>query len=325
METFACPSCSGTLYFENLACACGQPVVWDPGARVFRDADQVTGCANRAGIDCNWAAAGSGGLCASCAMTRTRPDLSVRRNAALWAEAEAAKRWVLANLMRWGIFTARDPASPPVFDLLSELVAGGREQVMMGHADGVITINVLEADTALREKRRDQLGEPYRTLTGHFRHELAHYLFLRLEPREGFLPAFRALFGDETADYGAALEAYYASGSPPAGWQESHVSEYARAHPHEDWAETVAHALHLTDMLDSAAAMQLATPRSQVEGDAYDDPADEHTLAAALDLAIAMNHMARSMGLPDLYPFVVSAGVREKLLFVREWLPRVTG
>ncbi|QDL93919.1 hypothetical protein FDP22_18750 (plasmid) [Paroceanicella profunda] len=325
MEIFACPSCNGSLFFENLACSCGQGVVWDPGSRNFLGIENRAGCANRHEIECNWAASANGALCLSCAMTRTRPDPSVRRNAALWAEAEAAKRWVLANLMRWGIFTAQDPASPPVFDLLSELVGSGREQVMMGHADGVITINVGEADAALRERRRSQLDEPYRTMMGHFRHELAHYLFLRLEPREQFIHPFRAMFGDERADYGAALQAYYNSGQPPQGWQETHVSEYARAHPHEDWAETMAHAMHLTDLMDSAAAMQLSTPRSALNVDAYDDPATEETLGSALDLAIAMNHMARSMGLLDVYPFIVSAGVREKLLFAREWLPRVVG
>ena len=40
---------------------------------------------------------------------------------------------------------------------------------------GVITIDLAEGDDAHREALRVQLGEPYRTMLGHLRHEIGHY------------------------------------------------------------------------------------------------------------------------------------------------------
>ncbi len=51
---------------------------------------------------------------------------------------------------------------------------------MTGHAGGLITLNVAEADDPERERQRKSMGEPYRTLLGHFRHEIAHYYWDRL-------------------------------------------------------------------------------------------------------------------------------------------------
>jgi len=120
----------------------------------------------------------------------------------------------------------------------------------MGHVGGVVTISVAEADAVLRTTRKEALDEPYRTMIGHMRHEIAHMLWWRLSLREDFLTAFRETFGDEREDYPAALQRHYQNG-PPADWQTRFLSTYASSHPHEDWAETASHLLHLTDITDS--------------------------------------------------------------------------
>ncbi|MEC9434388.1 MAG: putative zinc-binding metallopeptidase [Pseudomonadota bacterium] len=321
MRLFACPACGGTVYFRNLACGCGAALAYDPDLPGFVALDAAAPCANREVIGCNWQAepGGAAGFCRSCAMTETAPDPVLPDAAEQWAEAEAAKRWVLANLARWGWFGPADPGPRPVFHLLAEETRHGPADVIMGHADGVVTINLAEADPAERVKRREDLGEPYRTLPGHFRHELAHFLHMRLIETPAFAEAFRALFGDERADYGAALERHYADG-PPADWPTRFVSAYASAHPHEDWAESTAHMLHLTDIVDSFEASGLGAPDLPPGYDAYAEPDAAALVERGCALGLALNHVNRSMGLSDIYPFVLPDPAREKLAFVHQWL-----
>lgn len=317
MQLFRCPSCGATLWFHNTACTCGQQVAFDPDAQAMM-AD-VAPCANRADIGCNWQAENDG-LCRSCAMTATVPDLREPDNLPLWQRTEEAKRWVLANVMRWGWFTRDDPGVRPVFKLLSEKTADGEAQVTMGHASGEITINVSEASDAELAQRQENMGELYRTMIGHMRHELAHFLFERLATDDGFLTGFRDRFGDERADYAAALKAHYAN---PKDKGDTFITRYATAHPHEDWAETIAHLLHLTDLLDSAAATGLALPEGPPPGyDAYAETATETLLTLAVDITLAINHVNRALDLPDLYPFVLAQPVRDKLAFAHGALRR---
>lgn len=315
MRIFTCPAGGERAYFDNTTCAGGERILFDPGrhAMVTEGAD----CRNREAIGCNWLAE-SGGLCRSCAMTRTVPDTGDPENVVLWARTEAAKRHMLANLSLWGWFTPADPGPRPVFELLSEHTTAGAARVTMGHADGLITINVTEADEAVRVRRQEELGELYRTMIGHMRHEMAHFLHLRLLEEDGFADAFRELFGDERADYGDALARHYEDPRPPG---EDHVTSYATAHPHEDWAETTAHLLHLVDMLDSVASSGLALPSGPPHGyDAYAEEDADRLVSLAVEAAIAMNHVNRALDLPDLYPFVLTPGVRRKLAFVHRWL-----
>lgn len=316
MRIYRCPACSADLYFRNLICSCGQQVALDPAADRF--VPLAAACANRELIECNWVALEPGALCASCDTTDVIPDLEAEGNTQLWADAEAAKRWVLIGLYRLGWFA---PGAPrPVFRFLAESTSTGKADVIMGHADGVVTINIAEADPVIRTRLREALDEDYRTLIGHMRHELAHFLHWVLEDTPAFISAFRALFGDETADYGAALERYYGDGAP-SDWPSRFITAYASAHPHEDWAESVAHLLHLVDILDSAAATGLALASA---GPPVPDPYLQEDSGAlipqAMEYALALNHINRSMGLPDLYPFVVNAPAREKLAFVHDWI-----
>ncbi|GGE18327.1 hypothetical protein GCM10011360_03900 [Primorskyibacter flagellatus] len=315
MQIFTCPACSAPVYFHNLACGCGAAVAFDPASQTMTTGGPF--CQNRDDIGCNWLA-GPDGLCRSCQMTETVPDLREPDNLPLWSHAEFAKRWVIASLGRWGWFTDADVGDRPVFRMLSEKTLTGDENITMGHADGTITINVSESSDPVLVKRQEELGELYRTMTGHIRHEIAHFLFLRLAADPGFVSGFRALFGDESADYGEALKAHYANPKPA---DHDHITSYATSHPHEDWAETVAHLLHLVDLADSAAASGLTLaggpgPRY----DAYADSETEQVVTRAVDISIAVNHVNRALDLPDVYPFVLPDGVRGKFAFVHRHL-----
>lgn len=316
MHVFSNPVGDGSLWFDNLTTADGTPVAYDPQARAFIPTPPF--CANRDKIGCNWIAPEQGAFCRSCAMTALAPDTSIPNAIPNWAQTEAAKRWVLDNLGRWNWFRPEDPGVRPSFNMLGE----GPTPVAMGHVDGVVTISVAEADEVLRTTRREALEEPYRTMIGHMRHEIAHMLWWRLSLRTDFLDAFRSVFGDERADYPAALQRHYGHG-PPVYWNQSHVTAYASAHPHEDWAETTAHLLHLTDITDSVVASGFSTPDLPHFGwDPYSEPNAERLILNAVSVVTAVNHVNRSMGLPDIYPFMLSENARRKLVFVHEWLRR---
>ncbi|NYS26547.1 putative zinc-binding metallopeptidase [Rhodobacteraceae bacterium 2376] len=330
MHLYACPVCNSRLFFENDHCmACGAETVFDLARNRMlpRRAPPPSGgpsdrsCANREGAGCNWSATPGQRYCPSCATTRTIPDLTLAQNRSYWRAAEAAKRWVLWGLMRLGWFGPGDAGPLPVFDMVAEETSGGPVSVVMGHASGVITLNVSEADPARLALRRTELGEPYRTVMGHVRHELAHYLHWRLVEEDArFAQAFRALFGDERADYAEALRRHYTA---PGAAGDAHISSYATAHPHEDWAETTAHVLHLLDIADSFGATGFRTEvQDRWSGDAYRSAAPEAVIDRAAEIGLGMNHVNRAMGLSDLYPFVIAGGVRSKLEFALHALRR---
>lgn len=316
MRVFSNPVGAGSLWFDNLATADGTPVAYDPQARAFLPMPPF--CANRDRISCNWIAPNEGEFCRSCAMTALAPDPDIRNAIPNWAQTEAAKRWALDNLGRWHWFRPEDPGARPVFRMLAE----GPTPVPMGHVGGVVTISVAEADPVLQTTRREALHEPYRTMIGHMRHEISHMLWWRLSLREDFLDAFRAMFGDERIDYTAALQYYFAYG-PPVEWKQLYLTSYATAHPHEDWAETAAHLLHLTDIADSFVATGLTSSQVPDAGwDPYSEPDAERLIRTAASLTVGLNHVNRSMGLADIYPFVLSSHARQKLAFVHDWLRR---
>ena len=316
MQRLDCPSCGQRVYFHNTVCSCGTPLVFDPEAGRF--APDRNPCSQLEQLGCNWAAETEAGLCRSCAMTTTIPDLSVAGNLELLAKSESAKRWVLANLARWRWFTDADQGARLQFHMLSEHAGQQQVNVTMGHDNGLITINVVEADDAVRVERQHQLGELYRSMIGHMRHEIAHFLFERLALLPGFLDDFRAMFGDERADYGQALQDHYANPQLPG---DQYISEYATMHPHEDWAETSAHILHLVDMTDSLMATGLTGPDIPLPGyDAYADSDGDHLLTVATAVALAVNEINRALDNPDVYPFVLSDTTRTKLKFALHWL-----
>lgn len=348
MQLFKCQKCGQVLYFENTVCEkCGSRLGYLPdlGDMSAVEPDGPTWiasanpgkryrfCANWEDNACNWMVSAEDGAsyCRACQHNRTIPDLSTSNNHRNWRKIEEAKRRLFYSLIKLDlpIPTANDGDSEPlVFDFLADRPDGSK--VMTGHDNGVITIALGEADDAIREAARASMGELYRTLLGHFRHEVGHYYWDKLVRDGNEIESFRALFGDERADYAKALARHYEQGAP-AGWGDNHVSAYATMHPWEDWAETFAHYLHMVDTLEMASAFGIS-----IDPEISDDPALEarpcgdpyqvyrvETLVDAwLPLTYAVNCLNRSMGQPDLYPFVIAAGVVDKLAYVHDLVHR---
>ncbi|MBT9384685.1 putative zinc-binding peptidase [Pseudooceanicola sp. CBS1P-1] len=331
MRLFDC-CCGNTLYFDNTLCtACGRKVGWCAACHGVQalepegDHWRCTACAAELLLCANYASEevcnrtvlpGGAALCDCCELNATVPDMNVAGNREKWARLEAAKRRLIFALDRLGLPHARDGVVPLSFAFMGDpegeglwRAAGEAERVYTGHAEGLITINIREADPAEREQIRVDMGEAHRTLIGHFRHEIGHYywdLLVRDDP--ALLEGFVALFGDpQDPPYGVALERHYAEG-PPADWAERHVSAYASMHPWEDWAETWALYLDIASVLDTAVSLGLMS--GAVLGDLPD------MLARYRRMGRALNELNREMGLLDFAPAVISGPVEEKLAFV---------
>jgi hypothetical protein len=278
---------------------------------------------------CNWLVSGEEKqtLCISCRLNRTIPDLSVSGNGELWRRIEHAKRRLISSLLPMGlpVFSrAEDPEHGLAFDLLHTL--GGGPRVMTGHNNGLITLNIEEADDATRERVREEMHEPYRTLLGHLRHEIGHYYWDRLVKGAVWLDLFRELFGDEREDYAAALQRYHSQGPRP-DWMLHYVSAYSSGHPWEDWAETWAHYLHMVDTTDTVLSFGLDLEYAEIEIEPFTpedlfrpgEPGAERFLDfinSWTRLSSVMNEVSRSMGFPDFYPFVLSRSVVAKLQLI---------
>lgn len=326
MQAFACRQCGSPLYFENTTCfSCGSSLGFSRDERAivpvdadgrYVDADAVAWwrCANGELAGCTWLTRADGQLCSSCRLTRTRPNDEDIPGLRAFKSAEAAKRRLIVELdaLELPIVTrADDPRSGLAFDLLSS----AREPVSTGHQNGLVTIDLAEGDSVHREQLRRQLDEPYRTMLGHFRHEVGHYYEMLLVKDE-LLDRARDLFGDETQDYAAARDRHYRDGAP-ANWRENHISAYAAMHPWEDFAETFAHFLHINDTIDTAQGFGLTT----VDPQAFRSFRDLVT-GVWIPLSVALNQINRSMGKDPLYPFVIAAPVLDKLEFVASLSPR---
>lgn len=327
MKAYRCRVCGNALYFENSVClSCGTflgysreeaAIVPVDAAGRYVDATgrSWTVCRNLNLSGCTWLAAVEGGQCASCDLTRTRPNDADATGLTQYIVAERAKRHLVAELDRLG-FRIVDKHEDPEYGLAFDLLSSVAEDVVIGHDAGVITIDLAESDDAYRERMRTQLDEPYRTMLGHFRHEVGHYMEWRLVEDTDRIEPARALFGDERADYQAAIDRHYAEGAP-AGWQDSYISTYATMHPYEDFAETWAHYLHICDAVETAGEYGLHEP---VDLDGFRRFRDLVT-QVWLPLSTALNMVERSMGKNDLYPFVIPAPVLDKLDFVASLRP----
>jgi hypothetical protein len=293
-------------------------------------------CQNAADIGCNWLvpAESDEAFCDACRLNETIPDLTLPGNLEHWNAIETAKRRVVYALMRLKLPFESPGASHSKlrFKFLGDVV--GDDPVLTGHDEGMIVLNIAEADSAERERRRTQLGEPYRTLLGHFRHEVGHYYWDMLVRDSGREEESRAVFGDERKDYGEALQEHYDNGAP-ADWQMNFVSSYATMHPWEDFAETWTHYLHMIDTLDTAASFGVAVNpvvsdapevNAEVGFNAYRAADVEQLVAEWVPLTVALNSLNRSMGQPDIYPFALSPAVIDKLAFIHKLVqdgPRV--
>jgi hypothetical protein len=338
-------SCGNPVFFANTQClACGSQLGYFPAEgriaaldpdhpwRVQGRPEQLKFCANRqTAAACNWMvfATNPDMHCVACRLNRTTPDLSDPDNVPYWRALEDAKRRMVSQLIAMGLpvrsKVSEDPEHGVMFDFLRSPKNG--PQVMTGHASGLITINVEEADDAKREAIRNSMREPYRSLLGHFRHEIGHYYWDRLIWDTPWLESFRTLFGDERASYADALKRNYEEG-PPADWALAHISAYATMHPWEDWAETWAHYMHIIDSLGTALGfgVDLGHDEGHVRPFgcealyAPQDPGADRFLKLLngwLRMTVLLNELARSMGELDFYPFVMAGPVVAKLQFIQ--------
>jgi hypothetical protein len=368
-RAFRC-RCGRPIFFRNDVClACGTPLGYDPELVLLRPlaptrdpqvwrAMRTRGigatlalttyrrCANtNSAAPCNWLLPDTEAtrlqpFCRSCRLDRTVPDPSDRDNASLWLKVELAKRALVSQLLALKLpvesKASENPAQGVMFDLLRTPAGGAK--VMTGHDDGLITLDIEEADDVHRETIRSQMHEPYRTLIGHLRHEIGHYYWQRLVRDTPWEAACRELFGDDRADYTAALQEHYANGAP-RDWMNRHVSAYASAHPYEDWAETWAHYLHMIDALDTARSFGLVAHHNDIQYDPFtaraldlpgrdanaDDLAFLATVNGWIELTGALNEVTRSMGEPDFYPFVLSIPAVRKLHFIHKVVKNAAG
>lgn len=355
MRIFRCDRCGNALHFENVTCLrCGSGLAFLPGRMDLCAVEPLgeaapglwrrrlagshgTGqgwrmCQHREQTQsCNFAVpeADPNPLCVSCRLTRVLPDLSDPANRVRWYRIEVAKRRLFFTLARLQLVATAPPggrADGPLFEFKQELPG---QPVLTGHDQGVITLNVAEADDDERVRRRIALHEPYRTLLGHLRHESGHFYWDRLVGDTGQQESFRQVFGDERADYQQALAAHYAAGGESAGWQERFVSAYAAAHPWEDWAETWAHYLHMVDLLETAASHEahvVIPGRDQDRPQEVDDPFEggledfDELVAQWVPLTVLVNSLNRSLGQDDAYPFALSPMALAKLRRVHEMI-----
>jgi hypothetical protein len=349
--------CGRPVFFRNSVClACNTPLGYEPHLRqvyplVPAEEPNPDGALWQLAIDgstakyrrctnldtaagCNWLVSETEletnprQMCIACRLNRTIPDLTIAENGVLWSRLEAAKRRLVSSLIALELPVAsrvdQDTERGLAFDFLRSPAEG--PHVLTGHADGIITINIEEADNAARERIREELHEPYRTLLGHLRHEVGHYYWDRLIAGSSWLEDFRKVFGDEQQDYAAALQRNYQQGPAP-GWEQQHVSAYASVHPWEDWAETWAHYLHMIDTLDTAVSFGLDTRRLDLEIEPFtrealyrpNDPDAKRFLTflnSWIELSAVLNELSRSMGQPDLYPFALPRPAVAKLHFI---------
>lgn len=349
MRLFKCQVCSQLLYFENSLCMrCGHVLGYDPSKNALLALEpdnqnwRTSGepgtlykfCANATYGVCNWLlpAGTHDQFCRACRHNGIIPDLGQEQNLTNWRKIEIAKHRLFYTLLqlRLPLQNRNEIAEGLIFSFLADPSPDSNARVMTGHDNGLITLALAEADDVERERRRSLMGEPYRTLLGHFRHEVGHYFWDRLIRDRGREADSRAVFGDHTRSYEEALQVHYSTGAP-ADWQNHFVSPYAASHPWEDFAETWAHYLHIVDTIEMAGAFNLRIEPGMDENRILDtkidfNPYDAESFKLIVDswlaLSFALNNINRSMGQPDFYPFVLSQPVIDKLQYIHDLVRR---
>lgn len=338
MKNFTC-QCGARVFFQNTHCLnCHAALGFDAASQTLHALTPVAGsyeklalkngkadipvfkyCANYYSYNaCNWLLPydSEEPFCESCRLNQTVPDLNRPANVTRWIKLETAKRHLLYSLLSLGLPIINKPGQKPqlAFAFLEDARTNdnyAESFIATGHSSGLITINLAEADDSYREQVREQLGEYYRTILGHFRHEIGHYYYELLVVGSHWQDDFASYFGDPTVDYQQAMNRYYEQGGNQR-WEENYISQYAQTHPLEDWAETWAHYLHITDTLDTAWAFDIIEPLD-IKASSMDD-----IVSAWLALSVRLNALNRSMGLHDAYPFVITPAISDKLNLVHQ-------
>lgn len=353
MKYFSCAVCSNQIFFANSHCVNCQTALG------YIASEKQMGCFDKHSSTlwlalnpeikgkrfkpchnyqhhhvCNWMVPADSEeiYCESCLLTHTIPNLDNPDHIVYWARLEHAKRRFLYLMQQLNTMPRPKRSKDDRFGLRFDfLMPTENTPVMTGHANGIITLNASEADVIYRETTRIKMGENYRTLLGHFRHESGHYYFdliKHLHPE--LIDEFRELFGDERQDYSEALKRHYNDGAPQ-NWADYYVSSYASTHPWEDWAETWAHYLHMMDTLETAyyAGLVVKTNKSDLNNlELKENPIGAQDFDLLLQhwmtLTFNLNALNRSMGLDDAYPFTLSNPVLDKLRFIHHKLLNMT-
>lgn len=350
MRLFRCDNCHNAVHFDNRSCvSCGFRLGFSPDAidmfavvpdgelfaRAGRPEARLRFCPNAQWDICNWLipAGSAEAFCQACRYNGLVPNPETAEGLRRWRAIGEAQRHLFYSFLRWDLprpGRQEDPAGGLLFDLKDDeiLPDGSCKPVLIGHDEGHIVIRTAEADDLTREQQREMMNEPYRTLLGHFRHETGHFIWNKLVRDAGKFDGFRAVFGDERADYQEALDRHYADGPPPL-WGESYISSYATTHPWEDFAECFAHVLHIVDSLETAHIYGIAlAPRrhSELAAEAKFDPyamRDFDRIAEVwIPLSVALNSIHHSMGERDLYPFILTPAITAKLKYVHQLITR---
>jgi len=309
-----CPTCANEVFFDSLNCVrcrTGLVLAIDGGDGIsVEDVATTQPCSKRDTWACNWCAVGPGApLCRSCVLV----DAGDRQHEVSMVPFQSAQRRALYQLSALGV--PWGAGSELRFAYRSK---SGGDDAVIGHRSGEITLDLDEADPASRERIRSTLGEHYRTPLGHIRHELGHFVWLKLVASDpDRLEEFRQLFGDERSDYAAALDSHY-SRLDDGSWREAHASFYASSHPWEDFAESWAQLMHVHDVVETGSEWGVVrSPADHTDAAAW--------LATSITASVAANELARAMGMRDLYPFALTAGVRAKVEFCWGLLPVPVG
>ncbi|MDT0642853.1 putative zinc-binding metallopeptidase [Zunongwangia sp. F363] len=346
MKTFTCNNCENIVFYENDICGYCSSLLgyWNreekmlaakPGTVFSNNETFFKYCRNHEYGACNWLIPLNFDIeyCEACQLNSVIPDLGDAKRLEEWRKIEFAKHRLIYSLNKLQLLFVFPQKDKEDLKLQFRFLAPdnsneGGKKILTGHLNGIITLNVEEADDLKREKARMQMGEKMRTLLGHFRHEIGHFYWEALIlPHPENLSQFRDIFGDESKDYAESLQEYYRNG-PAENWRESFITKYASSHPWEDWAETWAHYLHIMDTLETAHYFGVkiepqelkAKPIQSAGIDPYKEEKFEVIVNEYITLTIAINSLNRGMGIPDIYPFILNSKEIIKLSFIHNLL-----
>lgn len=353
MKLFKCDNCGQPVFFENYFCLqCNASLGFDPVSMDILSLlpaqnENYTNiapaqnsntyfykyCVNKQQNVCNWLLPSDSpsSYCIACDLNKTIPNISQPDHWEKWARIETAKHRLVYSLLRFKLPVTskfKNENNGIAFDFMADENNEPGKRLLTGHDNGLITLNIEEADDAIIEMAKKNMDEVYRTLLGHFRHEIGHYYWDRLIDHTDSLQLFREIFGNESADYEEALKLHYSKAANSDAWQNNYISAYASAHPWEDWAETWAHYMHIVDTIETAYSFGITLrPKvadasndiaANINIDPYETKYFEDIIERWVPLTFAMNSLNRSMGIKDAYPFVINDRVKEKLNFIHE-------
>ncbi len=338
MKSFGC-RCENRLFFESKSClACGATCGFCPQCnavaafepvgqagsnqrmlKCFQCGTECMFCENRSlyGV-CNGMVQKeiSSTLCKYCSLNVVVPDTTIPDNVGRWQLIENAKRRVLRKIEMLQLPVVDEPRNQ-LLPLRFEFKVAVEGPVSTGHENGLITLDLAEADSVHRERVRVQFGETQRTLVGHFRHELGHY-YWQLLVEANHLDEFRKVFGNERdPEYAVAQKVYY-DRRGTLNWQQNYISEYASMHPWEDFAETFAAYLDMHAIVSTARHYE--TIRTSSSSDALKRMFEDFA-----DIGIVVNELNRDMGLADLVPDVYNVAVLNKMSFIDRMIHQTAG